>query len=173
MSRARSDGKEGPMASDQVVWIETEICTGCGACVDVCPAGALTLVDQVALVDEERCTGCDACIDACPQDAIHPVVVGEIVLAEEGRVQVREEEGRLAHAMDRYRPLAETVGPALAVAGAGLLAKAARAVTTAVTRWLMSPEDESQLTRSAGPGEHITGLGSNGGRRTRRRRRGR
>lgn len=161
------------MASDQMVWIETEICTGCGACVDVCPAGALTLVDQVACVDEEKCTGCDACIDACPQGAIHAVVVGEIVLAEERRVQVREEKGRLTPAMDRYRPLAETVGPALAVAGAGLVAKAARAVTSAVTRWLMSPGDKSQLAESAGPAEQITEPGSNGGRHTRRRRRGR
>ncbi len=160
------------MPDYQSVWIDTEACTGCGACVDVCPEGALAMVNQVAQVDEEACTGCGACLDICPHGAIHPVVEGEIVLAQERALKV-ENTKDLAPAMDRYRPLIESTAPALAVAGAGLLAKAARALTSAVGRWLTSPPGESQPTQAATSTERGIERAGNGGRRTRRRRRGR
>jgi len=44
-------------------------CTGCGACVGVCPFGLLEVVgDKVVL--KEGCTLCGACRDACPAEAI-------------------------------------------------------------------------------------------------------
>ncbi len=49
--------------------VDTESCIGCGACVDVCPYGALTLVDDVAVVNE-ACTACGACLGECPVDAL-------------------------------------------------------------------------------------------------------
>ncbi len=161
------------MAEYQTVWIDSELCTGCGACVEVCSPGALTLVNQVAQVDEEACTGCDTCIDACPQDAIQPVVEGEIVRAEARAVQVREDEEHLAPALDRHHPLIESAAPALAVAGVSLLSKAARAMSSIVGRWLLSSKEESLTTRSGERREPGAGLSENGGRRARRRRRGR
>ncbi|MBN2005612.1 MAG: 4Fe-4S binding protein [Anaerolineae bacterium] len=44
-------------------------CIACGACVDVCPFGALSL-DGTARVDPVRCTGCGVCTLRCPQDAL-------------------------------------------------------------------------------------------------------
>ncbi len=49
--------------------INKDECTGCGACVDVCPFGALSIVNDIAEVDEQ-CNGCGACLDVCPVDAL-------------------------------------------------------------------------------------------------------
>lgn len=45
-------------------------CTGCGACIDVCPDAAMTLAGDVAVVDSARCRGCGTCAGACPAGAI-------------------------------------------------------------------------------------------------------
>ena len=49
--------------------VDSEKCTGCGNCVEVCPVEAIELND-VAKVDEETCVYCGACISECPVDAI-------------------------------------------------------------------------------------------------------
>ena len=47
-------------------------CTHCGACVAICPTGALTLDPETGLVnfDEEQCTACELCVLACPPRAM-------------------------------------------------------------------------------------------------------
>lgn len=53
-------------------------CTGCGACVSVCPVRALTLASEgpggsgrkLAAVERRRCTLCGACLPACPRQAL-------------------------------------------------------------------------------------------------------
>jgi UDP-glucose 4-epimerase len=45
-------------------------CTGCGICLEVCHAHALSLVDG-RLVVGESCKGCGSCALACPIGAIH------------------------------------------------------------------------------------------------------
>lgn len=49
--------------------IDKDKCIGCGACVDVCPFGALTLVDDLAVVND-KCTACGACLGVCPVYAL-------------------------------------------------------------------------------------------------------
>jgi electron transfer flavoprotein alpha subunit len=49
--------------------IDKDKCIGCGACMDLCPFGALTLVGDLAQVDD-KCTGCGACLDICPVNAL-------------------------------------------------------------------------------------------------------
>ena len=39
------------MMERQTVWVEVARCTGCGACVDACPVGAMALIDGKARVD--------------------------------------------------------------------------------------------------------------------------
>ncbi len=53
-----------------VAKIDADSCTGCGTCVDECPAGAIELKDDLAVVDEDECLDCGACEDACPNGAI-------------------------------------------------------------------------------------------------------
>jgi len=52
-----------------VAVVDLEKCTGCGICVDVCPAGAIE-VNQQAVINDEACTGCAACVSECPNEAI-------------------------------------------------------------------------------------------------------
>ncbi len=51
--------------------VDAEACIGCGACVERCHFGALSLPEDVAVVDPDRCLGCGVCAPACPADAIH------------------------------------------------------------------------------------------------------
>ena len=44
-------------------------CVACGACVDTCPVGAITMEDK-AVVDAASCVDCGACEGVCPTGAI-------------------------------------------------------------------------------------------------------
>ena len=50
--------------------VNKDECTGCGACVDTCPEGAITMGGDVAVVNASTCTECGLCVDACPMGAI-------------------------------------------------------------------------------------------------------
>jgi NAD-dependent dihydropyrimidine dehydrogenase PreA subunit len=150
------------MSERQTVWIDVQRCTGCAACVEACPVGAITLVNDKAHVDPETCTGCGACINACPEGAIQPVIAGELVLVQE----------RPVPAVRRPSPLAETAGAAVVAAGVGLLAKVARALTQVVGRWLSQPSAGTRPFAAKAPPVTEGRGGVGRGRRPRHRRRG-
>ena len=52
-----------------VAVVDTDRCTACGLCVQVCPAGAIT-VNAVAAIDVGRCNACGQCVAECTQEAI-------------------------------------------------------------------------------------------------------
>ena len=54
----------------QTVWIDIQRCTGCGACVEVCPVEAITIRSGTAHIDADTCVGCRVCRDECPRGAI-------------------------------------------------------------------------------------------------------
>lgn len=45
------------------------VCTHCGACVSVCPVGALRIEDGEVRYDWAKCKMCDACIHICPHSS--------------------------------------------------------------------------------------------------------
>jgi heterodisulfide reductase subunit A len=56
--------------SPEKAFVIADLCNGCGACVPVCPANAISMQDGKANIDPFQCTGCGACIPMCPQEAI-------------------------------------------------------------------------------------------------------
>ncbi|MEJ5309694.1 MAG: 4Fe-4S binding protein [Anaerolineae bacterium] len=52
--------------------VDEDACIGCGACVEKCQFGALS-VDGIAHVDGMRCVGCGVCTVACPVGALSMV----------------------------------------------------------------------------------------------------
>jgi NAD-dependent dihydropyrimidine dehydrogenase PreA subunit len=53
-----------------LITIDLARCNGCGACLEVCPEGALYLIDDKAMVEAGLCRECEACVAACPEEAI-------------------------------------------------------------------------------------------------------
>jgi ferredoxin len=49
--------------------IRREVCGYCGACVSVCPEGALELIDAYLSVDDS-CRNCGICARICPLGAL-------------------------------------------------------------------------------------------------------
>ena len=56
--------------------IDAKLCSGCLACINVCPYGAISFIEdkRVAEVNEALCKGCGACAATCPSEA--PVLMG-------------------------------------------------------------------------------------------------
>jgi formate hydrogenlyase subunit 6/NADH:ubiquinone oxidoreductase subunit I len=50
--------------------IDRNLCSGCGQCVDVCPAGAITMQDAKAVINQSLCKQCGLCVGQCPVQAI-------------------------------------------------------------------------------------------------------
>ena len=135
--------------------VDADRCTGCGACIQACPHGAITLANGVAVIDDQACTRCEACLEACPEDAILPWVQGEVIVLPEDK-PVRA---------DRPPTLARAAGTAIAAASAGLLLRAVDALSGSLAQWLSRP-----ISRPT-PSKNARTAIKRGGRRQRHRRR--
>lgn len=51
-------------------WVDKNICTGCGLCVEECPVLAITMEEGKAKIDMDKCIRCKKCHEVCPQKAI-------------------------------------------------------------------------------------------------------
>jgi ferredoxin len=52
------------------MYIISDDCTNCGACVDACAVDAISEGDTKHVIDPDVCAECGACVDVCPSDAI-------------------------------------------------------------------------------------------------------
>ncbi len=52
------------------VVVDDETCTGCGFCVDSCPAQAMSVKHGRATVHRDRCIACYCCVELCRQQSV-------------------------------------------------------------------------------------------------------
>ena len=84
----------------KIIQIDEEKCDGCGACIDSCAEGALSLVNGKArLVKEKYCDGLAACLKECPQGAL--IIV-------EREAEDFDEESTREHVQETKRTTQET-----------------------------------------------------------------
>ena len=67
-----------------------ELCTGCGHCAEVCPAGAIVQTGDKFNRDTAICTDCGACVPGCPSKA--RVMSGEEMSVDEVMKIVKKDE---------------------------------------------------------------------------------
>lgn len=153
------------MSGNRKVRIDSEQCTGCAECVELCEPGAISIVDDKAHVDEELCNGCLLCVDGCPEGAVHPVLYGEIVRVEDpAPISLRPK-----------ATLIETAEAAATVAGVSLVAKTAGWLARVIERWLVERSFGREEPREIAGGQPSTRQSEGRvetGRRARHRRRG-
>lgn len=51
-------------------WVNSEMCTGCGDCVEECPSGAIAIEKDKALIHMEECIRCGRCHELCAEEAV-------------------------------------------------------------------------------------------------------
>jgi L-aspartate semialdehyde sulfurtransferase ferredoxin len=50
---------------------EEEKCVSCGACISVCPAGAISFNKNKEIeIEKDRCHRCGVCVEACPRRSL-------------------------------------------------------------------------------------------------------
>lgn len=63
--------ERGTMKSKKYAQVEETRCVACGACTNVCPRGAISVVQGCfARVNTELCIGCGLCAKTCPVGCI-------------------------------------------------------------------------------------------------------
>ncbi|MFZ5769736.1 MAG: FAD-binding protein [Bacillota bacterium] len=117
-----------------VIRVLAERCTGCEACVAVCPTGAIEMSEGIASIGD-ACTLCRACVSVCPAEAIQVAVIrgGEAAEGQGVWVFVEHRRGQVApvvyELLGQARRLADALGSKVStvLAGEGVAARAGAA----------------------------------------------
>ena len=163
-----------------MIVISAERCDGCGACVEVCPEGAIYLVDGKATVDGALCRDCEACMAACPREAIVHSSQASIPQATPVRVPVPRPEPAVIQVKTQIAPeplrarVLPVVGAALVWAGREIVPRLADYALYGLDRRAARKQATTVSGRRLGKGSRPRdgrGGGRGGGRGRRRRRR--
>ena len=50
--------------------VDEKKCISCGACIAICPVGAIKFANGKANIDPKKCIACGSCQQFCPVEAI-------------------------------------------------------------------------------------------------------
>lgn len=73
---------------------DSQLCTGCGECLDNCFVAAIEIVDAKAVI-KEACVGCGCCLQYCKKSALSLSIDNEDELLKQLFNRVREMSGVL------------------------------------------------------------------------------
>ena len=153
--------------------IHAERCNGCGACLEVCPNGALYLIEGKAMVDGALCQECEACVAVCPTEAI--TIVDQVTAPVPARAPMirPEPEAVLVESQPAPVPLRVKVLPVVGAA----LSWAGRELVPRLAYYLLDGLDRraagQPTTSVARGGSSSTGRGGSGRQQRHRHRGGR
>ncbi len=68
--RRRKIPRDAIMATYFMRGTDTDECTGCGECAEICPVEAVQMSDGEPIIDTEWCIGCGVCATVCENDAV-------------------------------------------------------------------------------------------------------
>ena len=153
--------------------IQNQKCTGCGACMNVCPVGAIQLINGLASIDQDKCQQCEACLAVCPENAIVTILDLEQVSAIPGHISVLGQTGDVQYAAPKVSIL-PWVGTALAFVVREVLPRVAVSLLDAWDRRTRQSTALSGRMPSLSPTSNATPgpIGDQRGRQHRQRRRG-
>lgn len=66
----RADFSYGGFGGEERVYTITDACTGCGACLDVCPQSCIDASSVPYAIVQANCLRCGNCMEACPSGAV-------------------------------------------------------------------------------------------------------
>jgi NAD-dependent dihydropyrimidine dehydrogenase PreA subunit len=113
-----------------MVYVDENLCTGCGLCLEACAVGAITLQGHLAAIDSSACTDCGRCAPVCMTGAIG---TAEIVVSAASLVTAASPEMRpAARAPAAYAPVSSPDGHGNTLASRP--ASASRSVATTTPR---------------------------------------
>lgn len=156
-----------------MITIDIERCTGCGACVEICPTGALYLVDGKAMVDSTLCHECEVCLDACATEAIALASQPEPV-AEPNRLPAQRPEPEVIQVGSQSAPMPlrarvlPVVGAALTWAGREIVPRVVDVLLDTLDRQVTGKQMTVRGRSNGAPSRDTKGKG----RQHRHRRRG-
>ncbi len=52
------------------IMVDEKKCIACGACISICPVGAIRFVNGKAYINPKKCIKCNSCAQFCPVVAI-------------------------------------------------------------------------------------------------------
>jgi ferredoxin len=154
--------------NQRMMYVDVARCTGCGACVDACPTGAIQLVEdergRYAQIDPEACQACETCVAACPEEAIMVQLEGELV-SPEGTMPAKVP-SRAVHKAVVW------TGAVLAFAGREFLPRVADLLLDALARRVSQPSTSAgSIASKPRTRQSANNLSSGGGRQRRQRQR--
>jgi NAD-dependent dihydropyrimidine dehydrogenase PreA subunit len=150
--------------------VDAEKCTGCGACLETCPTGAIHLSHGLAVLDQSDCIECQACVEVCPAGAIAAVELPGAVT--EPTVIQPLREAKLAVAEPAPESPKPWLNAALAFTGQEILPRLADALMAALDRRLAHTQSAQYPIPVSSPNAEVPPMRSNGRGYRRRSRKG-